>query len=86
MTLLYLHTQLLEALDWDEDSLEEAFRRTSEIATTLRDSEGAVSVHELKKNLRDEYSEEICDGLISFYECAAKMEEEFKKNSEEYDD
>ena len=86
MTLLHAHTQLLESLDWDEDSLEEALRRTSEIATMLQNNEGVVSVHQLKKSLRDEYSEEICDGLILFYEYAAKMEEELKQDNEEYDD
>lgn len=86
MTLLHVHTRLLESLDWDEDALEEALRRTSEIATTLQDSEGVVSVHQLKKLLRDEYTEEVCDGLILFYEYAAKMEEELKKDEEEYND
>ena len=67
MTLLHVHTQILESLDWDEDALDEAMRRTSEIAEELLDENGRVNVYRLKRELLQEYSEDVCNNLILFY-------------------
>ena len=83
MTLLHIHTQMLEHFDWDEESVDEALRRTSEIAEELLASNQQVNAYELKKLLRQEYSEDVCNNLILFYEYAARMQEELEKDSEE---
>lgn len=83
MSLLYVHTALLESLDWDEDATAEAMHRALEIGSELMDAEGVANVRELKRALSQEYSETTCDCLIAFYECAARMEQELKQDEEE---
>lgn len=83
MTLLHVHTQLLESLDWDEEALNEALHRTLELSLDLSNEEFRVNAYELKKRLREEYSAEVCDNLILFYEYTERIENELKKDSEE---
>ena len=83
MTLLHVHTQLLESLDWDEEALNEALHRTLELSLDLSNEEFRVNARELKKRLREEYSAEVCDNLILFYEYTERIENELKKDSEE---
>lgn len=86
VSLLQVHTALLESLDWDEYATEEAMNRALEIGKALMNNQGIANVRELKLELSNEYSETTCDYLIAFYECAAKMEAELNADeNEEYD-
>ena len=86
MSLLHVHTALLESLDWDEDATAEAMQRALEIGSELMDENGVANVRELKHALAQEYSEITCNCLIAFYEFAAHMEQELKQDEEEEHD
>jgi hypothetical protein len=86
MSLLHLHTELLELMDWDEEVVDEATRRTVEIAKELSTDGSNISVGELKKRLREEYDEDVTKILINFFEVASRFEEELKKQMEEEGD
>lgn len=85
MSLLYLHTQLLESLDWDEDALNEAIKRTTELYASLNVTQ-PPTVYELKKGLKEEYAEDVVEKLISFFEAAQVFEQQLKEDEGIQDD
>ncbi len=74
MSLLHLHTQLLELMDWDEDATEEALKRTVEISREMSNDDLNVSTSILKKRLELEYDTRIVAALIHFFEAASIFE------------
>jgi hypothetical protein len=87
VSLLHFHTQLLESLGWDEDALDEAMKRASEVYSRFLVENGEnPTVYQFKKILKEEYSDAVVENLVAFYEVAAKFEEELKKDHGEYDD
>lgn len=86
MSLLHLHTELLELLDWDEEIVDEATQRTVEIAKEISIDGREVNVGELKSRLREEYNEDVTNSLLRFFEVASRFEEELKKQMEEEGD
>lgn len=86
MSLLHLHTELLELLDWDDEIVDEATRRTVDLAKEISIDGQEVNVEELKKRLREEYSEDVVNSLLKFFEVASRFEEELKKQMEEEGD
>lgn len=85
MSLLYLHTQLFESLDWDEDALNEAIKRTIELYASLNVTQ-PPTVYELKKSLKEEYTEDVVEKLISFFDAAQVFEQQLKENEGIQDD
>lgn len=85
MTLLHIHTQLLESLDWDEGALDEALHTMFELGVNIQNQEGRINVYELKKMLLEQYSEETCDCLIQFCKSAEIMEKELIEDIGEVD-
>ena len=74
MSLLHLHTQLLELMDWDEDAVEEATARAVEISKQLSNDGLNISVSLLKKRLEMEYNTKVVSALIQFFEVASIFE------------
>jgi hypothetical protein len=86
MSLLHLHTELLELMDWDDEVVDEATRRTVALAKEISSDGQEVNVSELKKRLREEYTEGVTNSLLRFFEVASRFEEELKKHMEEEGD
>jgi hypothetical protein len=86
MSLLHLHTELLELMNWDEEAVDEATCRTVELAKEISVDGQQVNVNELKKLLLNEYSEDVTNSLLKFFEVASRFEEELKKQMEEEGD
>jgi light-regulated signal transduction histidine kinase (bacteriophytochrome) len=86
MSLLHLHTELLELMDWDDEVVDEATRRTVALAKEISSDGQEVNVSELKKRLREEYTEDVTNSLLRFFEVASRFEEELKKHMEEEGD
>lgn len=82
MSLLHLHTQLLELLDWDEEAVDEATNRTTEIAKELSSDGVSVNVFSLKKRLELEYNTKIVGALIQFFEAAAVFESQLTEDND----
>lgn len=80
MSLLHIHTQLLEIMDWDESALEEAMGRCAQIISELSSNGSVPNIRDIKKALHEEYSEEICESLVMFLEAASKISEELAED------
>ena len=83
MSVLHLHTVLLELLDWDEDALDEAASRTREIASECSEDGVNVNARDLKKKLSEEYPIKIVDALVDFFSAVSELERQVEEQSEE---
>jgi hypothetical protein len=83
MSLLHLHTQLFELMEWDEEAVEEALKRTVELSKELSNDGVNVSTTELKKSLENEYNNNIAKLLLDFFQIASSFE---KQLDEDYED
>ena len=86
MSLLHLHTQLLESFGWDEEETDEAVRRAIEVHSEILSSGTQPTAYTMKKRLKEEYSEERVDNMILFFEACQRFKEELKKDAGEIDD
>ena len=73
-------------MDWDDEVVDEATRRTVALAKEISSDGQEVNVSELKKRLREEYTEDVTNSLLRFFEVASRFEEELKKHMEEEGD
>ena len=84
MSVLHIHTGLLEEMDWDDEALNEATSRAVEIAKDLgADEESGMNVYEFKKSLRIEYSERVSELLGSLFIATTQFKKELEKLDEE---
>ena len=86
MSLLHLHTQLLESLDWDDEAVDSATRRATEIYAELIASDVQPTAYNMKKKLNDEYSETVTENLILFFDACSKFKEELSEDDGETND
>lgn len=73
-------------MGWDDEAVDEATKRTVELAKEISVDGQQVNVEELKKRLGEEYSEDVVSSLLRFFEVASRFEEELKKHMEEEGD
>jgi len=83
MSLLHLHTQLFEMLDWDEEAVEEALKRTVELSKELSSDGVNVSTAELKNSLENEYNKDVTKLLLDFFQIASGFEKQFEEDYED---
>jgi len=83
MSLLHLHTQLFEMMDWDEEAVEEALTRTVELSKELSNDGINVSTIELKKSLEEEYNKDIAKLLLDFFQIASSFEKQMDEDDGE---
>lgn len=83
MSLLHLHTQLFEMMDWDEEAVEEALKRTVELSKELSGDGINVSTVELKKSLEEEYNKDIAKLLLDFFQIASNFEKQIDEDDGE---
>ena len=84
MSILHIHTELLEEMGWDDDALDEAMSRAVEIAKDLGvDEESGMNAHEFKKSLRIEYSERVSELLCSLFIATTQFKKELEKLDDE---
>jgi hypothetical protein len=83
MSLLHLHTQLFEMMDWDEEAVEEALKRTVELSKELSSDGVNVSTIKLKNSLENEYNKDIAKLLLDFFQIASGFEKRFEEDYED---
>jgi hypothetical protein len=83
MSLLHLHTQLFEMMDWDEEAVEEALKRTVELSKELSSDGVNVSTIKLKNSLENEYNKDIAKLLLDFFQIASGFEKQFEEDYED---
>jgi hypothetical protein len=83
MSLLHLHTQIFEMMDWDEEAVEEALKRTVELSKELSSDGVNVSTIELKKSLEEEYNKDIAKLLLDFFQIASSFEKQIDEDDGE---
>lgn len=84
LSILHIHTELLEEMGWDEEAVDEAMSRSIEIARELGvDEESGMSAYEFKKLLMLEYSERISSLLCSLFIATELFKKELEKLDEE---
>jgi hypothetical protein len=70
-------------MDWDEEAVEEALKRTVELSKELSSDGVNVSTIELKKSLEEEYNKDIAKLLLDFFQIASSFEKQIDEDDGE---